>query len=710
MKWNNIVLAGLLATLIMQPVGVMAQEKTPAETTEQKKEEEKPFVLPPVIVIAPGYRVESATTGAKTDTPLIETPQSISVITRERLDDQKVDSVSEALLYTPGVSGTDRDERTDFFVIRGFDPTETGLYRDGLQLKSSGPALFRFDSHGVEKIEVLRGPASVLYGQMNPGGLVNIVTKRPTAEPLRNIELEGGRFGRLQGSFDLGGPIDREKTLLYRLVGRGRDSDSYVDFVKDDRVFIAPALTWRPNANTTLTFLGHYQVDDTGTVRQFLPASGTFRKNPHGKIPRRRFAGEPKFEDFDRHQYSIGYLFEHRPTGTWTLRQNLRYDRLDLDYETLFGFGLQADQRTLNRFSFVAKPDTNAFALDSQAQGQFTTGPLRHTLLFGLDYQLYGLNNRSGFAFDAPPIDLFNPVYGQPVTRPPFTTKTKRDQDQIGVYFQDQMKLFEQWVLVLGGRHDWADSDTRNRIANTKTSQADRDFTWRAGLVYLSDIGLAPYFSYAQSFLPVVGTNLFGEPFKPETGEQFEVGLKYQPPGVNAFVTVAYYDLRRQNVLTPDPSNPFNQIQTGEVRSRGVEWEGVASLAPGLNLIASYTYMDAEVTKSNAADKGKRPLSAPAHMASIWADYTVQGGVFAGLGLGAGVRFVGSAPGDSANTFRVPSYTVADAGIHYDWRGFRLAVNAKNLSDNDYVSSCIFASSCLYGAPLNVTASLRYRW
>lgn len=502
--------------------------------------------------------------------------------------------------------------------------------------------------------------------------------------------------------------MDSDKTLFYRLTALARDSETFVDFVRDDRVFIAPALTWVPNADTSVTFLAHLQHDRTGTVRQFLPASGTLFLNPHGKIPRNRFAGEPGFENLDRTQYSLGYLLEHRLSERWTLRQNARYDYLDIDYKALFGFGLQADLQTLNRFSLATQPEAHSLAIDTRLQTHIDTGALIHTILLGFDYQRYRLDNRQGFSFAAPAIDIFNPSYGAPVTPPAFSTNVLSEQDQIGFYLQDQVKIGEKWVLTLGGRLDRAASDTHDRIAAAQSSQQDDKFTGQAGLVYLAQSGLAPYVSYSESFLPVLGTNVSGQPFDPETGKQYEVGLKYQPRSDNNLVTVALFDLRRQNVLTPDPAIPFNRLQTGEIRSRGIEIEAIASLYKGLNLIASYAHLDAEVTKSNAGDQGKKPLSAPENTASLWIDYTVRGGLFPNFGLGLGIRYVGSAFGDTANTFKVPSYTVVDALLHYRRGGLRVALNAKNLLDREHVASCISRNSCLYGEPRHISLTVGY--
>lgn len=658
-----------------------------------------------------GYVARRSLTGTKTNTPLIEIPQSISVITRDQIDALGADTLNEALRYTPGVTGEvfGNDSRVDFLQYRGFDENGTGVYRDGLQLRSTAFAEFRPELYGVQRVEVLRGPASAVYGQATPGGVINVVTKRPPTDFFAEVKAEVGNFDYKAGMFDIGGPIAGSEKVSARLTGLVRDSETQIDFIDDDGQYIAPAVTLRPTKDTTFTVLGHYQRDRTGATNQFLPASGTLDFNPNGVIPTSRFIGEPDFDTFDRDAFAIGYLLEHQFNKTFTVRQNARYDYLDTKFVTAFGGGLQADQRTLNRFAFEAIGKTDLYTIDSQLQASFATGPAAHTLLFGVDYQRFDVDDIQKFG-SAPSLDVFDPVYGAPVPPPPTTTDLNIVQDQIGIYLQEQAKLYDKLVLALGGRQDFVMSDRKNKLNDTKTEQDDSEFSYRVGLVYLSDIGLAPYATYARSFLPIVGADVNGNAFEPETGELWEVGLKYQPKGSNASATLALFNLTRQNVLTPDPSNPVNQVQTGEVRSRGVELEAVASFDFGLDVIASYSYQDVEITKSNRGDEGNRPVTVPEHTLGIWGDYTIPDGMFGGLGFGAGVRYKGSTFGDAANTFKVNDYVLVDAAVHYDWRGLTVAINAENIFNNEHVASCNSANACFYGTDRTVIGSVRYRW
>src|SRR5262249_11136854 len=435
-------------------------------------------------------------------------------------------------------------------------------------------------------------------------------------------------------------------------------------------------------------------------------------------VPISKFVGEPGFDQFARTQGWAGYQFEHHANDIWTVRQNLRYAVVDTDLKAVIGQGgLQANLRTLNRFAFMVPENANAFTLDNQAEARFKPGFLSHIALLGVDYRRSS-SEFSQYFGSAPPIDLFNTVYGAAIVPPPLTTHTGQVQDQVGIYVQDQIAL-DRWRLTLGGRHDWVATDTQNFIANTTQSQSDAAFSGRAGLNYVFDFGLSPYIAYARSFQPTVGVTQAGTPFQPTTGEQSEAGVKYQPLGTNLLLTAALFNLTQQNVLTPDPSGlPGAQVQTGEVRSRGLELEATASLTEGVKLVASYTRTDTEVTKTNTiAQLGKQFITVPRNQAAVWVDYTVQHGPARGLGFGGGARYTGQSYGDAANTLLIPSYMLFDAAVHYDLenlspmlRGATVAINVQNIFDKAYVSTCQSINACFYGDGRVVTGSLRYSW
>jgi len=661
-----------------------------------------------------GYVADEALSATKIGAARTEIPQSLSIITRDQLAARGVGRLSEALRYAPGVQGETFgfEPRTTFLRFRGFDATTTGLYRNGLQLRNPAFAVgYSPEPYGAERIEVPRGPSSVLYGAGSPGGLVNFVSKRPTRQPFGEIAVEPGTFDRWQGTVDLSGPVDENGTLSYRLTGLVRESGTQVEYIGNDRVFVAPAVTWRPTRSTTLTLLGRYQQDDTRSSQR-LPVSGTLESNPNGEIPVDRFLGEPGVDQYDRTQWSVGYLFSQDAGSAWTFNQKLRYYAINVDDVTVFGSTLQEDQRTLNRLLFESFGELGGWAIDNQAQLDLSTGPLQQSLLLGVDVQRIRVDSEQNFG-SAPPIDVFDPNYGADVPEPAPFQNADIDQRQIGIYLQDQLDLYDRWILTLNGRFDWARTQIVEDVAGTDTEQDDSAFSGRAGLVYESAVGLAPYVSYAESFLPSLGTGAEGEPFDPERGTQWELGAKYQPPGTNGFLRVSLFDLTRENFLQTDPET-FQQVQTGAANAQGIEVEATAGFDVGLDLTASYTRQDVEITESVApAEEGERPTQVREQMGSVWADYTVQSGPLSGLGVGAGVRHLGDSYGDVPNTLKAPAATLVDATLHYDWQGLRIQINADNLFDNEHVASTFVSGPqgfATYGATRTITTRIRYRW
>ncbi len=674
-----------------------------------------------------GYVADQSLTATKTGASLVETPQSISVVTRKQLDDQNVQTVSQALRYTAGVTSEARAGRYDYPNIRGFgapggaDANFVGLF-DGMRLPRGvyyiAPSV---DPYLLERVELLRGPSSVLYGAINPGGVINLWSKRPTAEPLREVELQYGTFDRKQAGFDFSGPITEDRSLLYRLTGVARHADTQIDFTEDQRYSIAPAVTWQPDQDTTLTVLGHIQNDPSAGAFTYLPFAGTVAATPNGfRFDREFFEGEPDFDRSHRQQKSIGYEFEHRFNDVWTVRQNLRYMDLDYDYRSVYETGWNADYTELTRGTVESIESASAFTVDTNAQAEFDTGALHHTALFGIDYRRNTADSLLGMG-GAPNLDVGNPAYGIDISGPSLDYGTDQTIEQLGLYAQDQVKIGNLTWLA-GLRWDSVDMTTDSEFVPTgvvtRTSQSDRAWTWRTGLIYQFDNGIAPYASYSTSFEPVSGTDFFGRPFKPTEGEEFEVGVKYQPAGWSGFLQASLFDLTQTNVKTadPDPTHPFASVQTGEVRSRGIELEAHANVTDDLSMIASYSYIDIENTEDTTY-KGKKPFGVPNHLASLWANYTVPAGMLEGLSIGGGVRYVGSSSGNPMNTIAVPSYTLFDAALRYDfgaidpkYRGTTLSLNAANLFDKDYVASCWNDTSCFYGTGRTITAGLKVRW
>ena len=654
----------------------------------------------------------------KTDTSLLETPQSVSVISRDNLDARGVETIVEALQYTAGVATQTggKDPRFDFFRIRGF---EAGNYRDGLRDNSNGTfAVFRNEPYGAQRVDVVKGPSSVLYGSNGPGGLIDIISKRPTRETFGEVVGLVGTADRLQGAFDVGGPVStaKDNSLFYRLTGVLRDSEAQIakfsDKTKDDRAYIAPAVTWQPNANTTLTLLSDYQHDRTDNA--FPVSVVTLRgANVASVKPLPFYMGDPSFNKFEQDQYRIGYQFEHRFSDDLIVRSKARFGHIDLEYRYLTLNPAALPLSTLTAYPRVARQvneSSDSFSLDNNVAVKLATGPLQHTVLVGTDYQSFGLQSvqRNGAA---PSLNLITPAYGLAIPTPTAPiASTVQDTTQVGVYLQDQIKL-QRWILTLGGRFDAADQTTTNRLTGTPQSSDDTAFTKRAGLAYEFDNGVVPYVSYSESFLPTTGTDFFGVAFQPTTSKQYEGGVKFQP-NRDILVTMAAFDLTQKNVLTGDAGagRQGYSVQTGAINSRGFEFEMLAKLLPGLNIIGTYTLQDLTITESNNGDVGYRPLQVPKILASGYADYTFENGPLTGFGFGAGARFNGESFADKTNTISNPAYTVFDAGIHYRMeKGINLALNVKNIADKD-TYTCTTTGGCYYISPRIVTATASYRW
>jgi len=673
-----------------------------------------------------GYLANRTATGTKTDTPLLETPRSISVATREQMQDRKVQNLDDAVRYMPGViaSSYGSDSRADWMKIRGFEPIQM---LDGLPLPKGSYTMPKLETWNLERVAILRGPASSVYGQTPPGGLVDAVSRRPQAESSHEVQVQVGNYQHKQISFDSTGKIDDEGRFLYRFSGVGRDSGTTIEHIDDQRFNLAPSLTWNIADDTRLTLLGQFNRDDTGGTSQFLPLQGTKLGTPAGKIDYNKNLGDPDWEFYDKTFYALGYAFEHRLNDIWQFNQNLRYSKLELDNQIITAGGWAsavADDGTVARGANVYDENISHFAVDNNFQADFRTGALTHTLLLGVDYLRVNTDYRWLYG-SAPSSNIIHPIYGQDFSGVTYTAFQDYNQKRrnTGLYLQDQMAL-DAWRLTLGGRWDRLDTDSVFHSANdAKDSRHDRQFSGNAALSYVFDSGFTPYVSYAESFQAEAGGN-GGAAFKPSTGKQYELGLKYQPPGSDMLFTAAVYDLKRQNIVTTNIAGATEPVS--EVEVRGLELEATGNLTDNLKLTASYTYANSKMTKVGDPRDQNRPLPlTPEHQASIWADYDWNQGVLAGVGVGFGARFVGStdnvAVGNmgfvrDASDGHSSAYTVYDAAVRYDLgqldaslRGASVSLNANNLFDKEYLATCD-GFYCYAGDPRRVTASLDYKW
>ena len=663
-----------------------------------------------------GYVATRSSTGSKTDTPIIEIPQSISVITRQQMQAQGAQTVTDALRYVPGVKveayGLD-PKGFDWLYIRGFNGQASSDYLNGLRQQNNSYAFFRSEPYALDRIDVVRGPASSLFGQGDAGGIINRVSKKPEANHVNEVQITGGNHDRLQGQFDIGGALDDDQHLLYRVVGLARDANTQVEYadgheLKDDRLYIAPSFTWAPDEDTSLTVLTDFLRDRNGGS---LFAYST----PNGHTTN-ILMGDHSFNHLDQDQYSLGYEFRHRLDDTWEFRQNARYGQVDVVFQNLLPAAVDTSTGNVVRVADRFDQHMDTFNLDNQLQADFTSGPLTHKLLMGVDYTWQDADIKR-WRILAPSLNLYDPQYGKDITRPTAANSFSSidyDQtiEQVGGYLQDQIKFDDHWILTAGGRYDYVRNALDNHVG-ASTNQKDNAFTGRVGLTYLTEFGLAPYVSYAESFTPNTGTDRNGSAFDPSMAHQWEVGVKYQPTDA-ILMTLAAYDLTKTNVLTNEIVGGVNTgftVASGEQQSRGIEAEIKARLDQNWDLIASYTYTHAEITKSNRGDEGNRPANVPKNMASTWLNYTFHDSLFNGLSLGGGARYTGALYGDNGNTYHIDNYTLFDAGASYPInKNVTVSVNAQNLLDTEYVATCDDSYECYPGMRRTLLTSVKYTW
>ncbi|EOC1304420.1 ferrichrome porin FhuA [Cronobacter dublinensis] len=674
---------------------------------------------------APTIAAKRSATATKTDTPIEKTPQSVSVVTREEMDTRQPTTVKDALSYTPSVFATRGSSSTyDVVTIRGFTTSttvNTNQYLDGMKLQGNNYSEVSMDPYFLERVELMRGPTSVLYGNSNPGGIVSMVSKRPTTEPLREVQFKAGSHNLWQTGFDFSAAIDDAGVWSYRLTGLGRSQNAQQEMAKSTRYAIAPSFSWRPDNQTDFTFLSNFQSDPDAGFYGWLPRSGTIvpyydANGKAHKLPTDFNEGEEN-NKMSRRQQMVGYSFSHAFDDTFTVRQNLRYNRVHTLYRSVYGNEFKAPA-TINRAYVRSDEDMNAFSVDTQLQSDFATGAVDHTLLTGVDYSRMRNDINADYG-TASALNMLDPQYGNPDVNVNFLYDVINRQEQTGLYVQDQAQ-WNKWVMTLGGRYDFAKTSTYTRSSGALAEINDQQFTWRGGINYLFDNGVSPYFSYSESFEPVSGSSAGGKPFDPSRGKQYETGVKYVPKDMPVVLTAAVYQLTKDKNLTADLANPGFSSQGGEIRSRGIELEAKAAVSANVNVTAAYSFTDAKYTH-DAVFEGKRPAEVPRNMASLWADYTFHDTALSGLTIGAGGRYVGNtvsyyAYGDNKDKpFNVASYTVADAMVKYDLArlglpGSSVALNVNNLFDREYVPSCYKDYACYWGAERQVTATATFRF
>lgn len=597
------------------PAAVYGAEASPAvqqqadepSGAEEKTAGQREFSLEGVEVTASketdreGWVARRSSAGTKTDTALRDTPQSISIVTRGQMDERGVLDLAQAVEYSAGVHANpySNDTRWNWSYVRGFRVGNGNTTVDGLQLFGNGNyAVWDFETYGMEQVGIIKGPASVTYGGSSPGGLFNMTTKRPTAQSIREIRLQGGTDSYKSAALDVGDKIDGQDNVTFRLTALARDRDFPTDYDWSKRTFIAPSLSWKPAANTNITFQAHYLKDKVAggmALKVYYP-----NHNLYGFSEKLNLS-EPGWGGYEREQSYFGYLLDHKVNDNWTLHQNFRYGQVDMRYN-MTGATLQEDGRTLKRDAYIYDETLDSYTVDTYGEAKWSGGAVQHVTLAGLDYRYADWTNRY-VKWATTDLDIYDLNYTGSVTEvaAPITYKVKAKQT--GVYLQDQMTLGGKWVATVSGRQDWYQLNGVNPQTAVKTVIDQDAFTGRAGLVYHATSELSPYIGYSESFQPQSGADRKNNPFEPTTGRQYELGVQYEPQKLNARFTAAIFDLRRQNVLTPDPLNSgtesFN-VQTGEITSKGLELEANAALK-NLNLTASYTLLNAKTTRSTNA-------------------------------------------------------------------------------------------------------------
>jgi iron complex outermembrane receptor protein len=715
-RYSSVVISALVSSLSFPALsadsdGTSTKQDTLTVTSDGQNNDAENSWGPVGSVVA-----KRSATATKTDTPLRKTPQSITVVTREEMDLLAPQTLKDAFRYSSDVMVDSRGSVSGFnsVNIRGFSQVSDNIYLDGLKLESDSFTSFQVDPYMLERAELLRGPASVLYGLSDPSGIIALVSKRPTPETLREVQFKAGNNNLFQTGFDFGGAVDDDSELTYRLTGVASDQDQQQTGEKAKRYAIAPSFTWRPSDKTQFTFLSSFLDEPETGWFGYLPKEGTVTDGVGGKLSTSFNDGEPGYNKISRKQKLVGYAFDHQINDSWTIRQNLRYGTVDMDYRTIYGSQVSPfDPSQLTRGALTAKEHLSTFAVDTQAQHTFSTDKVDHTLLMGVDYRR--TRNDIGQALGiASNLNLVNPVYGNTAVQY-FGYRNQVDHlQQTGLYLQDQAE-WNHWVLTLGGRYDWSETDSVNRLNNNAAAQQDdNEFTWRGGLNYLFDNGISPFISYSESFLPTAGADYIGKMFQASRAKQYEAGVKYIPDNGLISTTLSVFQLTKDKNLSSDPEHVLYSIQNGEQRSRGIELETKAALTENVDIIGSYSYTDAEYTKDTLY-QGNRPAEIPKNMAALWGNYTFHETSLSGLTLGLGSRYIGSTEGDNANSFNVKPYTIWNAVVQYDlgrfsMPGSTLALNVNNLFDKNYVAGCYATTACFYGAERQITATATLRF
>jgi iron complex outermembrane recepter protein len=665
-----------------------------------------------------GYRVPNASTATRTDTPIRDIPQSIQVVPQEVLRDRRIRSIGEGIETVSGVveAGKYFNGTNDYLNIRGFTVSRT--FRNGFPENAGDQPITTIPAIVLDRLEVLKGPSSVVSGAIEPGGIVNYVTKKPLREPSYKLGFEAGNYGRYQPSLDLSGPLTADRNVLYRLIAAYERRENIQKFGNSEITSFAPSISVKLGDRTDLDLYFEYNRYYANPFISGVPVLSD------GSLPERSlYPGYPGFNEIDSSDRKAGYTLIHRLSENLQIRNNFAFTNTLTTRRQVFVDSV-VDDRFLRLATYDADETSYNYYAGIDLLGKFNTGAVSHSVLVGFDFNNYTINNVQAGNFDPtviPFLDIRNPNYNALTAKPEVTAlpTTVSDRKSYGIYLQDQIAFSDQWKLLIGGRYDWISDDSGSidldGVRNTSV-QNDGAFSPRIGLVYQPSKTVSLYASYTQSFNAAIGRNPDDRPFEPTRGTQYEVGVKTDLFNGRLSATLAAYNIKKSNVLTPDPDPSLAvqgfQVQVGEQRSRGIELDVAGEILPGWRIIASYAYTDATVTtdSSTPSKVGNRLTNVPQNQASLWTTYEIQRGDVRGLGFGLGLFYVGDRQGDLENTFSLGSYLRTDAAVYYRRDQFNAAINIRNLFNVNYISASQGRTYIDQGEPFTVVGSIGWEF
>jgi iron complex outermembrane receptor protein len=657
-----------------------------------------------------GYNPSRATTATRTDTPLRDIPASIQVVPRQVLEDRNVRTVNEAVETVAGVvDNGDNDGYAGDRIIRGFSQG-FGSAPANLRNGYRDVVYYALTPIGtIEQIEVLRGPASVLFGALEPGGVINVITRQPLNEPFYELGFDIGNYGFYQPSIDVSGPITEDETLLYRFIASYQSRDSIQEFANAERVTVAPSITLNLGDRTSVNL--YYEYTDL-----FLDPiqSYGFVLSDSSLTPRDLFIGYPEYHILDIVTQRFGYTLEHEFNDNWRIRNGFATALTDtLEVRNLAVTGI-VDDRFVQFDFYEGSQLIDVYSGQAELIGEFNTGSISHQLLVGFDFYRLVDHLDIDFTADVPDQDLLNPAYDIPeLSTDPFV-RNRNSTQSFGIYLQDQIRLSDNFIVLLGGRYDWVSSERQSNGVD-QPIQNDGAFSPRIGVVYQPSETVSLYASHSRSFQQTTGFDVENTPFSPSRGTQYEIGLRAEFLEGRLSTNLAAYHLTKTNITTPDLDNPNFSVQTGEARSQGIELDVTGEILPGWNVILSYAYTDAEVTEDNTTPVGNQLVGVPENQASLWTTYTIQEGDLEGLGFGLGLFYVGERQTDLANTFQLDDYLRTDAAIYYRRGRLNVAINIRNLFNvdpgvNGFDASTGFGTVFNRIAPFTIVGSVSWEF